>query len=367
MSHSLIGATIEEIDTPALLIDLDVMERNIEMMARYFKTIDSDLRPHFKTYKTPIIAHKQLEAGAQGITCAKLGEAASLVEAGIKNVLIANQVVGTSKIERLVGLANHSDIIVAVDNSKNVNALSKAASQNGVELNVLVEVDVGNKRCGVKPKAPALALAREVIHSKGLQFRGLMGYEGFCVHVKAFDKRKELAEQAMTHLIETKQEIEGTGIDVEIVSGGATGTYNITGEFLGITEVQAGSYVMMDTLYKQIQGLADFGYAMTLLCTVMSRPASSRAVADAGSKSITPEFGMPKVKGFEDIIVTSLSEEHSRMELSGNAARGLELGDKIELIPSHCCITINLHDQFYVVRNNRVEAIWKIEARGKFQ
>ena len=367
MSHSLIGATIEDIDTPALLIDLDVMERNIEMMARYFESIDSDLRPHYKTHKTPIIAHKQLEAGAQGITCAKLGEAASLVDAGIKDILIANQVVGTSKIERLVDLAKHSDIIVAVDNSKNVNALSKAASQNGVELNVLVEVDVGNKRCGVKPKAPALALTREVIQSKGLKFRGLMGYEGFCVHVKDFNERKELAGQAMTQLIETKHELEGAGIDVELVSGGATGTYNITGEFPGVTEVQAGSYVMMDTIYKQVQGLADFGYAMTLLSTVMSHPASSRAVADAGSKSITPEFGMPKVKGDEGIIITSLSEEHAKMELRGKAAQELELGNKIELIPSHCCTTTNLHDQFYAMRSGLVEAIWKITARGKFQ
>ncbi|MFQ5819920.1 MAG: DSD1 family PLP-dependent enzyme [Candidatus Heimdallarchaeota archaeon] len=367
MSHSLIGAPISEIDTPALLIDLEIMEHNIDLMSQYFATVNADLRPHYKTHKTPIIAHKQLEAGAIGVTCAKLGEATTLVEAGIKNVLIANQVVGTPKIERLISLANHSDIIVAVDNPKNVAALSKAASEKGVTLNVLVEVNVGNNRCGVGPKGPALSLTREVLRSKGLNFRGLMGYEGFCVGIKEYEKRKTITEQAITLLVETKHELEGVGIDVEIVSGGATGTYNITGEFPEVTEVEAGSYVVMDTMYKKIQGIHDFGYAMTLLTTVISHPTSSRALTDAGIKSIAHEFGMPAVKELEGIKVTRLAEEHTWLELEGGATREIEVGNKIELIPSHCCTTTNLHDWFYAVRNGRIEAIWNIAARGKFQ
>jgi len=329
--------------------------------------VQADLRPHFKTHKIPIIAHKQLKAGAIGITCAKLGEAASLVEAGVKDILIANQIAGAPKIERLVNLVKHSDIIVAVDNPKNVKALSKAASRKGVTLNVLIEVDVGNQRCGVGPKGPALSLARKILQNKGLRLRGLMGYEGFCVLVEEYEKRKTMAQQAMKLLVETKHELEGAGIDVEIVSGGATGTYNITGEFPEVTEVQAGSYVVMDTTYKKVQGIADFGYALTVLTTVMSHPTPSRAVADAGIKSITPEFGMAAVKELEGVKVTRLAEEHTWLELKGSATRELEVGDKIELIPSHCCTTFNLHDQLYALRDGWIEAVWKIAARGKFQ
>jgi len=366
MSHTLIGAPISEIDTPALLIDMEAMERNIQIMAEYINSIKADIRPHYKTHKCPIMAHKQLDAGAIGITCAKLGEAASLVDAGIKEVLIANQVVGKTKIDRLVGLAQHSNIMIAVDDLKNVQAISKAAADKSVTINVLVEVNVGTNRCGVETPEQALPLTREVLNSKGLNFRGLMGYEGFCVGEVDYDKRKELCEGAMTKLITAKHILEGAGIDVEIVSGAATGTYNISGEFPEVTEVQAGSYIVMDTTYKRVQGIHDFGYAMFLLTTVISRPIPARGVTDAGIKSIAREFGMPGVKDQPGVTVTRLAEEHAWLELEGPGQK-LEVGDKFELIPGHCCTTSNLHDQFYAVRDGYVEAIWDIVARGKFQ
>lgn len=353
-----------ELDTPALLVDLDVLESNIARMAGFVASHGLRLRPHYKTHKTPAIALKQMEAGAIGITCAKVEEAETLVNAGIRDILIANQVIGRRKITRLMGLARHANLMVAVDDAENVADLSAAAVAGGASLRVLVEVNVGMNRCGVEPGSPAVELAHRVADAPGLVFTGLMGYEGFCQRIKDFAERAATTRQAMQKLIKTKEMVEASGLKVEIVSGGGSGTHAITGEIAGMTELQTGSYVVMDTDYRDL-GL-DFGCALTLLATVISRTTPGAAITDAGLKAMTDDHGMPEVKAVPGGRLVRLSEEHSRIELS-DASVGLRPGDKVEIIPSHCCTTINLHDSMYGIRKGRLEVVWPIAGRGKFR
>jgi len=363
MYAAFVGMPKQEMDTPALLLDLDKLEANIARMAAFFADRPAKLRPHTKTHKCPIIAHKQIEAGAIGVTCAKLDEAEAMARAGIRDILIANQIVGRRKIGRLMGLAGWTEIMVAVDDAHNVADLSAAAASRGVGLRVLVEVNVGMGRCGVEPGGPTVALARQVASSPGLIFEGLMGYEGHAVMRPTFKERREKAEAAMALLVGAKDQVEAAEMDVRIVSGGGTGTYNISGAYPGVTEIEAGSYATMDVRYRDC-GLP-FQCALTCVTTVISVPRPRVAITDAGMKALTPEFGMPEAVGREGIVVTKLSEEHGALELADGVS--LRPGDKIELIPSHGCTTINLHDQFYALRNGVVEAIWPIAARGGFR
>lgn len=360
-----VGCVKEEIDTPALLVDLPAMEANLRRMANFFQDKKAKLRPHAKTHKCPIIAHKQLDLGAIGITCAKLGEAEVLVEAGISDILIANQIVGSPKIARLTDLAQEANLMVAVDNPENVRALSQAASGNGVVLRVLVEVDIGMGRCGVSPGQATRNLAEQASRSPGLSFAGLMGYEGHLVFVPSLEERTRRCQEAMALLLETRDLIERSGLPVSVVSGGGTGTYAITGALSGITEVQAGSYLFMDGRYRGIEGLDDFDIALTLLTTVISRPNEKRAIIDAGMKAVTHEFGLPTVKGRAGAKLIALAEEHGIIQFE-EPDNQLKVGDKIELIPSHGCTTINLHDFYYATRHSLLEAIWPIAGRGAF-
>ena len=360
---AVIGFPIEDIDTPALLLDLDLMEQNIARMAEAFRGLSAKLRPHAKTHKTPIIGQKQIAAGAIGITCAKLGEAEVMVEGGIRDVLIANQIVGSQKIRRLVSLAHHADIMVAVDDTQNIKDLSQAAQAAGVSLRVLVEVDVGQRRCGVQPGEPALVLARHVVNAPSLKFAGLMGYEGHLVFVPSLEERVHRVHTDLQALLDTVNFIESRGLPVEIVSAGGTGTALITGRLPRITEIQAGSYVFMDGRYKTIEGV-DFDCALTLLTTIVSRPRPDRIIVDAGMKTLTHEFGLPRFKGREDLELLGLSEEHGTVKLH-DPSISLRPSEKLEIIPSHGDTTLNIHDYYYGVRNGRVETVWPIGARGK--
>jgi D-serine deaminase-like pyridoxal phosphate-dependent protein len=362
-----IGAQINEIDTPALLINLDVFERNIENMARFIRTVPAELRPHEKTHKCPIIGHKQIEAGAIGVTCAKLGEAEAMVEAGIKDVLIANQIIGEPKVTRLVNLAKHSNIIVAVESYPNVMHLAEAAKKKGVKLNVLIEVDVGNNRCGTPHGEPTLDLAREVAKHNNLSLRGLLGYEGFCQNIQNLEERRVKTLEAMEKLVSTKNLLEDKGFDMRIVSAGGTGTHMITGKYPGITEVEAGSYIFMDTTYRSVEGLEPYDYALTVLTTITSLPRPGVAICDAGLKAITfePNRPFPQAKGVEGVTYERPSEEHGRLRVEPKS--GLKVGDKIEMIVSHCCTNTNLYDYYHCVMDGSLEAVWKITARGRSQ
>lgn len=367
-----IGLHKGELDTPALLIDLDAMERNLAKMASFFAGCTATLRPHVKLHRaTPILAHKQLLAGGKGVTCAKLGEAEVLVAAGISDdILIANQIVGERKIRRLVHLAKHANLMVAVDNPRNVQALSDAAHANGVHLRVLVEVDIGHHRCGVPPFEPALNLAQQVAHSAGLRFMGLMGYDGQNTLRAQPEEREQQSRAANMLLAETRHYLETAGLPVSIVSASGTFTYRYVAALPGITEVQAGTYLLMDTTFQE-KGVEEFECALTVLGTITSRthrPGSEHlAIIDVGRKTMETGWGLPKVKYPLGATVPSMSQEHGRLLLARAESVGgaLDIGDQVELWVSDASNTINLFDKFYAMRNSRVEAVWDIPGRGK--
>jgi len=352
--------TKNEIPTPALILDLPKMEYNISKMADFFKDRQANVRPMFKTPKLVPVALRQLEAGADGITCAKLSEAEVLVKGGIKDILIANQVIGKNKIFRLMALLKKADVKVAVDDKIHIQSLSEAAQTAGLELGILIEVNVGLPRCGVKPEE-AVGIARLVDEAPGLSLRGIMGYEGHLVLKVDEEIRIDETKKSMGELVQAAESIRKDGMECGIVSGGGTGTYNITGEFPGITEVQAGSYVMMDTRYDKLN--LGFEKAVTILSTVQSRALEGWAIVDAGIKAVSSDFGLPDLIGVPDTRLVLLSEEHGHLYADGKDP-GLSIGDKIEFYPSHVCTTINLHDLIYAVRGEAVEEIWSIEARG---
>ena len=356
---------VGDIDTPALVVDLDVFERNLSAMAAYFRGRRAQLRPHSKSHKCPEIARRQLAAGAIGITCAKLGEAEVMAAHGLGPLLIANQIVGRLKVTRLMALAQRADVTVAVDGADNVAELSAAAVAAGVRLPVLVEVDVGMGRCGVPPGPAALALCRAVARAPGLRLAGLMGFEGHIVDQPSLEQRERGCLAALALLEETRATVEADGLPVEIVSGGGTGTYQIAGSRPPLTEVQAGSYVFMDASYKAIDGMDAFDCALTLLSTVVSRPHERRAVVDAGAKVLSTDQGLPVPLGVPGARVGGLSEEHGRLDFA--APSPLRVGDRVSLLPSHCCTNVNLHDRLYAVRGERVEAVWEVAARGRAQ
>ncbi len=359
------GITLGEIDTPALIVDLDAFEHNLHTMAAFFDDRPAALRPHAKTHKCPQIAHRQIERGAVGITCAKLGEAEIMAQAGIRDILVANQVVGKIKIDRLVDLAGRCDLMVAVDDGANVEDLSRACRRGDVSLRVLIEVDIGMGRCGVPACRPVLDLARQVVDAPGLQFAGLQAYEGHLVQ-RPDSKERKLGVQAAAHLLqETCELLEQEGLPVQTVSGGGTGTYDLSGSIGPWNEIQAGSYILMDAAYVRIR--PEFRLALTVLSTVISRPTPERVITDAGMKAMTHEFGLPQPLDVPGLSLERLSEEHGKLLAEPPELVPLRSGDKVRFIPSHGCTTVNLHDRFYVVRNGLLVDIWPIAARGRAQ
>ncbi len=364
VEESSILTPFASIDTPALLLDAGALKANIQRMADFFSGRQSKLRPHFKSHKCTTISKLQMSAGAVGVTCAKLGEAEVLADAGIRNILIANQIVGPLKIRRLIELCHRAEPMVAVDSVDNVKMLSELASAAGVRLGVLVEVDVGMGRCGVAPGQPALQLARLAASSAGLRFEGLQGYEGHCVDLRDETERVEKTRASLKVLVETRRLIESSGLRVNIVSGGGTGTYTITGNCEGVDEVQAGSYAAMDWWYGDIR--PEFKQAMSILATVISRPNPSLIVIDVGRKGVGAEWGAPRLKHLAGSEVKGFaSEEHMTIAVPPDAA--IKIGDRIEIIPSHGCTTSNLYSEFIVYENGLVTDKWPIEGRGKLQ
>jgi D-serine deaminase-like pyridoxal phosphate-dependent protein len=362
-----IGLPVQEMDTPALVVDLGVMERNMLHMAAFLAKRRVHLRPHAKIHHaTPQIARKQMAAGAIGITCAKLNEAESLCSGGIRDILIANQIVGSRKIERLVNLAAQADVKVAVDNRENAQSISALAGQRGVRVGVLVEVNIGQNRCGVAPYDPALELVDEILRLPGLKFKGLMGYDGHCTLKVSPEERGELSRAAYRLLAGTRHFLEARGIEVAIVSGGGTFTYQYAAEIEGITEVQAGTYLLMDGAFQE-HGVYEFERAMSILTIVISRPAypgaKSLAIVDCGKKSIGTSLGLPEVKSPAGLKCISLSDEHGRVSMEGSPAP-IHLGDQVEFWVQDANGTINQFDRIYAVRDGMVEDIWLIPESG---
>jgi len=351
----------DDIDTPALLLDLDIMEANIATMAAFFHDRAQKLRPHFKTPKTAEVARRQLEAGAIGVTCAKLGEAEVLVRAGLGPILVANQVVGRLKIDRLMELvASGIEVIVAVESELNIRELEEGAARSGVAPEAVIEVDVGMHRCGTATPEETVALARRIAAGP-VRYRGIMGYEGHAVLIEEAEERSRLATEAMGRLSQHVAALREAGLPPEIVSAGGTGTFDVTGTWPDVTEVQAGSYVFMDGRYRTVR--PDLGQpALTLLTTVIARHGPF-AIIDAGLKSLTNEFGPPLGKDLP-VKVAYLSEEHGHVALGDT---DISPGDRIEVVPSHNDTTINLHSEYYVVHDDRVVNIWPIEGARAYR
>ena len=362
----------EEIETPALLIDLDAMERNILKMSQYFEGKKCGYRPHAKTHKSPFIAHKQIRSGARGIACQTLDEAEVMVCAGIPDILITHMIVTQSKMQRLMRLLRHANIAVTVDNSANIKALGSLARTEEVSLGILVELNVGQNRTGVGPLKPVLTLAKEITQTPGLMFKGIMGYEGqLQCAIPDFEERKVKCQEALAPLLESKDLLEDAGIHVETVTTGGTGTYNIDSEMRGVTEIQPGSYVVMDGRYKLIETCGrDFECALTILSTVVSRPAPNRAIVDLGWKGCSIEYqiygwqGMPEPVDVTHVKYGLGGDEHGILTLEDSKST-MKIGDRIRFLPSHCDTTINLYDKFYGVREGEVELICGIPGRQR--
>jgi len=369
-----VGKTIrkQDLDTPALLIDLDVMETNIKTMAEFFKTVGPKLRPHMKTHKIPLITQMQIRAGALGCCCQKLGEAEVFAQAGIRDILVTNQIANEEKIRRFVNLSRWADVTVGVDNLEVAKAISDAALDAGVLAKVAVEITM--VRCGVEAGQPAVDFVKSLARLKGLKFMGLWEHEaGDASAEKSWAKRKEATNRDLNRFLETKHMIEKSGIPVEVFSGGYTATYDITAAFPEITDIQAGSYVFMDWPYRELEGLDKFKEALTVLTTVISIPPHQKELAytDCGVKNIAHEntadytkSTFPKIKGElgSSLSVCSLSEEHGH--LKGDTKK-LRIGDKLEFIPAHCCTTPPRYDVAHIVSGDRVLGVWPILARGR--
>jgi D-serine deaminase-like pyridoxal phosphate-dependent protein len=359
-----VGIPLADVDTPALVVELEAYERNLDRMAASLAGTPARLRGHAKTHKCPVVALHQIARGAVGACCQKVSEAEAMVYGGVRNVLVSNEVVDVRKIARLVGLARQAEVAVCADDPGNVRDLDQAARAFGVRLPVLVEIDVGMGRCGVPPGEPALALARHVAAQPGLRFAGLQAYHGRAQHINEEDRRRAAIEVAIDQVHQTVDLLKRHGLACETVSGAGTGTYRWEAASGVYTEVQAGSYCFMDVEYGLVEGFPrEFEQSLFVLATVMSRPAPDRAVLDAGLKALSVDKGLPRVRGLAGVEYQRASDEHGILRLEGDG-RGLALGDRVWLVPGHCDPTINLHDWYVAVRRGRVEALWPITARG---
>jgi D-serine deaminase-like pyridoxal phosphate-dependent protein len=359
------GDPVSAIDTPALVLDLDAFERNLARMADALRGSPVRLRAHAKSHKTPEIALRQLALGAAGICCQKVSEAAVFVEAGVKDVLVTNQVMGEAKLKHLAALARRARIGVLVDHPAQVEALAAVAQAQAVELDVYIEVDVGARRCGVAPGDEAVRLAQQIAAAGSLRFMGLQCYHGPAQHLRTPEERTAAIASAAGLARSTRDAIQAAGIAVERVTGAGTGSFLNERDSGVFNEIQAGSYIFMDRDYADNQrGENDiaFEHALFVRTTVMSRPTAERAVIDAGLKASAVDSGMPTVWQRSDLRYVKAADEHGVIATSDAGA--LALGDTLMLIPGHCDPTVNLYDELVCVRGDRVEALWPVSARG---
>ena len=357
-----IGCPKNALDTPALLVDLNVMQGNIDRIALTLSAAGVQWRPHMKGIKVPAIAHKALKAGAIGITCAKLGEAEIMAAAGIRDILIANQIVGDQKIARLIGLQHHADVKVLVDDEANVRALGNAARNASVCLRVLIEIDIGLQRAGVAPGESALQLAKCIAAEDSLELAGVAGWEGHATEIEPPELKAALIRSSVGLLTDTAALLRKSNFRIPIVSCGGSGTYQVTAGIPGITEIQAGGGILSDVRYRT-KFFVDHPYALTVLATVISRPNSRRIICDAGKKAMSSDAALPLVLDVADVSSVSFSAEHGRIEL-GSANHTVKVGDKIEFVVGYGDTTVNLHDELIGVRGDRVEITWPILGRG---
>jgi D-serine deaminase-like pyridoxal phosphate-dependent protein len=360
------GDSVDDVDTPALIVDLDAFERNLDLMTNAVHAAGVALRPHAKSHKCPDIAFAQIERGAVGICCQKVGEAEAFVAAGIRDVLVTNEIVGERKLARLAAMAKKAKIGVLADDADCIRHIGAAARAAGVTIDVLVEIDVGARRCGAAPGAPAAALAELAARTPGVSFRGVQAYQGAAQHLRKPEERREAIATAAAHARETKAAIEAAGLVCATVTGGGTGTWQNERDSGIYTEVQPGSYVFMDADYHRNALAPDqhhFEQSLFVVATVMSTPARERAIVAAGLKAFAFDSGPPALYGARGLVYEKGMDEHGVVKVTSDA-RAPIIGDRLWLIPGHCDPTVNLYDWIVGVRGTRVESVWPVAARG---
>jgi len=360
------GESVATIETPALVVDLDPFERNLELMANAVRGSGVALRPHAKSHKCPEIAKRQVALGAVGICCQKVDEAAAFVEAGIRDVLVTNEIVTATKLARLAGLARTATIGVLADDLNVVASISAAATKAGATIDVLVEIDVGAHRCGVLPGPVAVALAQAVQGSPGLRFRGLHAYHGAAQHLRKPAERRAAIVSAATLARDTRELLAAAGIACPTVTGAGTGTWQLERDSGVYTELQPGSYIFMDADYGRNALAPDdhaFEQSLYVAATVMSAPAPERAVVDAGLKAFAMDSGLPVVHATHGLEYVGASDEHGVLRADPVLSKPV-IGERVWLVPGHCDPTVNLYDWIVGVRGDVVECVWPVAARG---
>lgn len=361
-----IGTPEEELDTPALVVDLGKLDRNIETMAAFFRDKKAKLRPRIAAHGSPAIAHMQLAAGGTvgGVTATTLGQAEVFAANGLADVFISNIVVSPTKIQGLCALARRIKITVAVDSAMNVRDLSEAATSRGVTLYAVVDVNTRLGRTGVEPGTPAVELAKAISDADGLIFAGLSTYEGTILAVSdealAAESRKWVQQ-----VLDTRQDVEKAGIDVDVVSVGGTYNYEIVGDMDGVTEVPAGSYALMDEKYRPHR--KQFVNAARVMACVTSMPEAGNVVTDAGRKAVSTDAGNPHVDYPPGAEVRGLSAEHGGLNFDPAVDHGLRLGHRVWFIPRDIAGSVNVHDYMFAIRDGRLEAVWDLPARGRYR
>ncbi|MFD1506935.1 DSD1 family PLP-dependent enzyme [Georgenia yuyongxinii] len=364
MMTSLVGQHVDALDTPALLIDRKVLLGNIEVIGASLRKLGTAWRPHAKAHKSPSIAHLLLEAGAHGITCAKTSEAEIYAASGIRDILIANQVVGPIKTRRLAQLARQADIAVAVDCLENALEHDAAAAEAGTSPRLVIEINSGMNRAGIDPGDDTVELAKRIVALKHVRFGGVMTWEGHTTTVVDPAAREQAIHDSLAPVLESVLAIQDAGIDVPIVSCGGTGTFRTTAGIEGVTEVQAGGGIFGDQIYRALG--VPVQPALSLLVTVTSRPAPDRVIIDAGRKSLDPTAALPEVQGLSNVQSMSFSAEHGIINLSAPTA-DVRIGDRLQLLIGYSDQAVHLHEQFFVLDGNTVSSVWPTWARGRLQ
>ena len=353
-----IGQDIDELVTPAIVVDRKILQRNIGKMTSAIADTHVVLRPHTKVQKSTDLARLQIESGAVGVTVSTIWEAAAMFASGVNSVLIANLVVGNKKIDSLGLIAQHGDLIVTVDSVQNIDEIAASLKKHGSKVSVLIDLDVGLGRCGARSPQEALNLADRVSSHPSMFLKGIQAYEGHCMLEPDQEVRVTLANKAMDYAGSVLDLISKKYPSAVVLSGGGTGTYNITGKHSSVTELQAGSFVFMDAFHGNL--VPDFEISLTVLATVTARH-QNKIILDAGRKAIGIDFAPPRIKNF-DLAASFCAEEHAIFDIKGD--EGFQSGDRLELISGYAPTSVNLHDVIFVVEDKKVVELWPVFPRG---
>ncbi|MBV9910891.1 MAG: DSD1 family PLP-dependent enzyme [Hyphomicrobiales bacterium] len=357
------GMSVDDIDTPALVIDLDAFHANLDLMADFAARTGVKVRPHAKTHKSPVIAKLQIARGAVGQCVQKVAEAEVLAWGGVADILVSNEVVSPKKLARLAALNRIAEVAVCIDAAEGVRLLEAAAESAGRRLTALVEIDVGSARCGVPANSEAVTLAQMIAPSQHLRFGGLQAYHGAAQHKRSPEERRASIAQATSAVMALVEELKKSKLDCAIVGGAGTGTFDLEAKSGVYTELQVGSYIFMDADYGRNQPAPPFRQALFVLSSVMSAARPGVAVIDAGHKAVAVDSGLPLIWNHPGATYVGASDEHGTLALEAGS-EPMRLGDRVWLAPGHCDPTVDRYDWYVGVRGKRVECLWPVAARG---